>query len=245
MAIHRAPRPERHYLTVRNDVIRDDRLSFKAVGILVTILSHADHWQTSAEALQRKGQEGRDAVRSGLTELEDAGYLVRRRVQDERGRFSTQSWVYDEPQRVGDGSVQEDLFAQVTPTTGYPASADRPSVTRPSVDQASLEQPSRTTTGPTDQREPDPANLCATAAYEAMGKMGNFMALRQVAAKALRNGHDQPSVRAAMLRIIEAGKPVTGQTLWNALRGSQGGTIATHDDHWSNGGQFGGGETHG
>lgn len=56
---------------------RDVRLSFRALGILVRILTNADGFPVAARSLSREGdgREGRDAVTTALRELEDAGYI--------------------------------------------------------------------------------------------------------------------------------------------------------------------------
>jgi len=95
--IRRTPRPETNWTVIRNEVINDDRLSFKATGVLVYILSKPDHWQTSTAHLATVKKEGLDAIRTAMTELERAGYVKRRRYQDTLGRWKYDIDVYDNP----------------------------------------------------------------------------------------------------------------------------------------------------
>lgn len=97
MTIRRAARPTSHFTILPNHVLRDIQLSFKARGLLAYILSQPDHWSTSSTQLALVGPDGRDAVRTGLTELEAAGYLVRLKQQGPDGRWSTVTVVYDTP----------------------------------------------------------------------------------------------------------------------------------------------------
>jgi hypothetical protein len=76
-----------HYTTIFNAAIRDKRLSRKARGLLVEILSHRDGWGISMASLVAAGPEGKDAIRTALVELEKHGYLNRRRERDELGRL--------------------------------------------------------------------------------------------------------------------------------------------------------------
>jgi len=95
--IVRGPRPER-YVVLDNDIVRNHALSFKARGILAYLLSMPDNWSCSSKHLATVGPDGRDAVRTGLLELQTAGYLVRQRQQDKTtGRWSTITIVHDQP----------------------------------------------------------------------------------------------------------------------------------------------------
>lgn len=95
--IVRSKRPEKHFTVVQNQVIRDRGLSWRARGILVYLLSQPDDWKTTAAHLTAVGVEGRDSVRIALAELEDRGYLQRRKHQDDRGRWTTAIYVFDDP----------------------------------------------------------------------------------------------------------------------------------------------------
>jgi hypothetical protein len=70
-------------------------VSYRAKGILLWLLDKPDDWRTNADAITRAGTEGRDAVRVALCELEDAGYLVREKHQNENGQWSTFVSVYE------------------------------------------------------------------------------------------------------------------------------------------------------
>lgn len=81
-------------------VLQDTRLSYRAAGVLGDLLSRPDDWRTNATALARERPEGRDAVETALRELEQFGYLVRRRVQYRSGQWGW-VWLYGRtPARV-------------------------------------------------------------------------------------------------------------------------------------------------
>lgn len=98
--IRRAPRPEGNFTVLHNHVLRDQRLSFKARGLLVYILSMPDNFKFTAELLTRHAPDGRQSVISGLRELRQAGYLTIEKKQTSDGRWRTISTIHDCAQHV-------------------------------------------------------------------------------------------------------------------------------------------------
>lgn len=234
MAIFRAPRPETNYTQVRNDVLRDERLSYRARGVLAVILSRPDNWSASAESLSREGQEGRDAIRTALGELEAAGYLRREKRQDDRGRWATQAVIYDTPQSAEQGSLfgTDDGFPGVgKPAVGFPGPIRTP-------DKNTL--PTEGATAAPHAAESKPEDRIAKAVYDAAQGMVKYLAVRQVAAKGLKvQGATEEGVQAALLALYAENRPLTLETLGQRLQRSSGGRMAdTHDDHWAAGGGF-------
>ncbi|MFE0921255.1 hypothetical protein ACFW24_26280 [Streptomyces nigra] len=69
------------FTQVANGLFRDSRISYRAKGIFGCISTHRSGWPVTVAALAAVGPDGRDAVRAGLRELEQFGYLVRTRVR--------------------------------------------------------------------------------------------------------------------------------------------------------------------
>jgi hypothetical protein len=63
------------FTMILNDAIRDDRISWRAKGILAGCMSHANSFQFSKSWIIEHGTEGRDAVNNALNELRKYGYL--------------------------------------------------------------------------------------------------------------------------------------------------------------------------
>ena len=75
------------WTTISQAVPNDERLSYRALGVLLWLLSKPDDWTVDSDTMHRgKGREGRDSVRTALRELETLGYLERSKHQDAKGR---------------------------------------------------------------------------------------------------------------------------------------------------------------
>ncbi|NUK21663.1 hypothetical protein [Streptomyces lunaelactis] len=73
------------FTQIANGLFRDRRLSFKAKGIFGYISTHVTGWHITVADLVRAGPDGRDAVRAGLSELQQHGYLLREQLRRDNG----------------------------------------------------------------------------------------------------------------------------------------------------------------
>src|SRR5438445_11138628 len=112
MHVHRTARV-RFFTTLGNEVLRDNRLSFCARGILGHLLSLPDGQRGDIRTLAERTPEGRERVACALRELERFGYLKRAVRRTPQGRLYTEVDVFDTP-----GGP----FSQVPPETGSPGS---------------------------------------------------------------------------------------------------------------------------
>jgi hypothetical protein len=212
MSIVRAPRPDSGFVQIRNEVARDERLSYKARGILLDVLSRPDNWETSAEALARSGPDGRHAILTGLRELRDAGYLetVKRRADD--GTFRTLSIVYDVPQE----SLLEVLVTE--PECDYPES-DNPTSDNPTPIEHSLRTLEPPNGGSSPRTEGQRVNDL-TKVYTDRVPLSKFPAVAGVVRKAVRVGMWQDSeIAEALERLAAEGRSVTTDALRYELTG--------------------------
>ncbi len=115
MSIIRSPRKDRNFTIISNSVCLDQRLSMRALGALVRLLSRPDNWKTNSDTLAREFGCGREQMRGVLNELTEAQYMSLNKSQDEKGHWSSTWIVYDEPVSVP--NVQPET---VEPKTGQP-----------------------------------------------------------------------------------------------------------------------------
>ena len=99
MTIHRTNHDaENPYFMLNRASAEDNTLSYKALGILTYLMSKPDRWETRLSDLVSRHTDGREKVRSGLKELERAGYIVRGQSRGEDGLYSSGTVdVYEKP----------------------------------------------------------------------------------------------------------------------------------------------------
>lgn len=82
-------RPDDHNFIAPMVVAQDPALSLRAKGLMFYLLALPKGSPMDSVTLAESVKEGRDAVRSTLTELEDGGYIVRRRRSLGAGKWMT------------------------------------------------------------------------------------------------------------------------------------------------------------
>lgn len=128
--------PADNYTITSNAAIEDTSISLKARMILVYLLSRPPGWVTSAERLAKtiSEKDGLSAIKSGLRELEQAGYLTRTRTRDEHGHWRWDHEITDRP------SVENRPVVDASPQVRAPKASRKPkesTVTAPSENQRS------------------------------------------------------------------------------------------------------------
>ena len=109
MAVCRVEK-NKNYTTMSNFHLRDRNLSNKARGLLSTMLSLPEDWDYTTRGLALICKDGVDSITAQLKELEQYGYLSRRRLRDENGRITDMEYViYEEPHTASPYTENPDM----------------------------------------------------------------------------------------------------------------------------------------
>ena len=101
MAVFRIDK-SRDYTVMANFHLRDRSLSLKAKGLLSLMLSLPEHWDYPTKGLACICKDGVDSICSTVKELEQAGYVKRRRLRDAQGRLSEVEYtILEKPDPAG------------------------------------------------------------------------------------------------------------------------------------------------
>ncbi len=120
MAVFRVER-NTGYTVMSNHHLRNKELSLKAKGLLSQMLSLPEDWDYTLAGLSHINREKIDAIREAVKELEKAGYIVRSRERDAKGRLRGADYIiYEQPQ---------------------PPTLDLPTLENPTLDNPMLEKP--------------------------------------------------------------------------------------------------------
>ena len=123
MAVFRVER-NTGYTVMSNHHLRNKELTLKAKGLLSQMLSLPEDWDYTLAGLSHINREKIDAIREAVRELERAGYIVRSRERDAKGRLRGADYViYEQPQ--------------------LPPKPDLPTLENPTQENPTLEKPTQ------------------------------------------------------------------------------------------------------
>ena len=128
MAVFRVERNS-GYTVMSNHHLRNKELTLKAKGPLSQMLSLPEDWDYTLAGLSHINREKIDAIREAIKELERAGYIVRSRERDEKGRLRGADYViFEQP--------------QTEPILDLPT-LENPTLEKPTLEKPTLENPTQ------------------------------------------------------------------------------------------------------
>ena len=128
MAVFRVER-NTGYTVMSNHHLRNKELTLKAKGLLSHMLSLPEDWDYTLKGLSFINREQIDAIREAVRELERAGYIVRSRERDGKGRLRGADYViYEQP--------------QLPPAPDLPT-LENPTLENPTQENPTLEKPTQ------------------------------------------------------------------------------------------------------
>ena len=101
MTTYRVKKESGNFVTIHKGFITDDRLSAKAKGILLYLLSRPDDWQIYTLEVVKHMNDGQKSINSGINELIKVGYVERSRKRKANGDFNGYDYVvYEKPKNI-------------------------------------------------------------------------------------------------------------------------------------------------
>ena len=87
IVFHRAD-TTKNYTVVKNTILLDNRLSWKAKGLFTYVLSRPETWEISIQDIINRATEGRDSVYGAIRELKNSGYLLKEQGSSKSGKYN-------------------------------------------------------------------------------------------------------------------------------------------------------------
>ena len=88
------------FTIIPNEVVNNSEISWKAKGIFCYLASKPDDWRFSMDEIIKNATDQMGALKSGCKELEQAGYLERRRMFGDDRKFIGWEWILKLPSKI-------------------------------------------------------------------------------------------------------------------------------------------------
>ena len=129
MAVFRVQK-NKNYTVMSNHHLNDQRISLKAKGLLSYMLSLPDDWDYSLRGLAYKSKENIDAIRTGVLELEQHGYITRYQTRANSGKMSHTVYnIFEKPQPSPcmENPITDEKPCSMEPCVENPTTSNPPS----------------------------------------------------------------------------------------------------------------------
>jgi len=147
MAVFRIEKTK-DYTVMSNYHLRDRELSLKGKGLLSLMLSLPENWDYTLKGLATICKDGIDSVRNGVSELEQRGYLTRRRIRGTNGQLGDIEYtILEAPKKdvQTNGEIVDNSPVSVLPTSDNPTSG-KPTSGNPTQAFPTCENPTQSIT---------------------------------------------------------------------------------------------------
>ena len=172
MAVFRVEKTK-DYTVMANHHLRNTLLSLKAKGLLSLMLSLPENWDYTTKGLSCICKDGIDSINATVKELEEQGYVVRRRIRNEKGQLTSIEYtILEQPQHLDTSEFQPKRENPIlenpildNPTLGYPVlekpELGEPILVKPELGEPILVKPHQlnTNTSRTNLLNPDLLNI--------------------------------------------------------------------------------------
>ena len=89
------------YTVMANHHLRNKELSLKAKGLLSLMLSLPEDWDYTVKGLAYICKDGIDSINGTIKELEEQGYVLRKRLRNDKGQLTTTEYtILEQPQSL-------------------------------------------------------------------------------------------------------------------------------------------------
>jgi hypothetical protein len=110
---------EKNFTVMSNYHLRSEKLSWKAKGVFSYLLSLPDDWVIYLSELKKHATDGRDSLRTAIKELEENGFISKKRIKDELNRFCGYRYtIHETPIKT---SSTADFPYTDFPSTAFPS----------------------------------------------------------------------------------------------------------------------------
>ena len=151
MAVFRIDKT-RDYTVMANHHLRNKALSLKAKGLLSLMLSLPDDWDYTTKGLAMICKDGVDSICSTVRELEDAGYIQRRRIRDDHGRLGEIEYTIMERPVETEASPKREKPVLENPVLENPV-LDNPEQEKPEQAEPEQEKPAQLNTKKSNKKK--------------------------------------------------------------------------------------------